>query len=62
MASLFDYAQAIKYHYFIKIGESVWPVVAEDVTLAGVILNGLTEVIPHSITHCSKSCGPSRVQ
>ena len=62
MACLSDYTQVIKRNYFIKTGERLWPVVAEAVAQARVIWYRLTLVIPHSITHCSKSCGPSRVQ
>lgn len=62
MACLFVYTQVIKHNYFIKMGERLWPVVAEAVAQTGVIWYSLTAVIPHSITHCSKSCSPSRVQ
>lgn len=62
MACLFDYTQVIKHNYFIKTGERLQPVVVEAVAQAGVIWYSLTVVIPHSITHCSKSCGPLRVQ
>lgn len=61
MAHLFDYTQVIKHNYFIKTGGGLWPGVAEAVAQARVIWYSLTVVIPHSITHCSKSCGASRV-
>lgn len=62
VACLFDYTQVIKHNYFIKTGERLWPTAAEAVAQAGVIWYSLTTVNPHSITRCSKSCGPSRVQ
>lgn len=61
MASLFNHTRAIKHDYFIKTGEGLWPAVAKAVARAGVICYSLTTVIPHSITHCSKSYDPSRV-
>lgn len=62
MACLFDYTQVIKHNYFIKTGERLWPTVTGAVAQAGVIWYSLTTAIPHSITHCSKSSRPSRVQ
>lgn len=62
MACLFDCTRVIKHNYFIKTGERLWPLVGEALAQSGVIWYRLTSVIPHSITQCSKSCGPSRVQ
>lgn len=58
MTYLFDYTQVIKHNYFIKTGERLEPILAKAVAQAGVIWYSLTAVIPHSITHCSKSCNP----
>lgn len=62
MTHLFDYPVVIKHNSIIKTGEILWPAVAEAVPQAGVIWHSRISVMPHSITHCSKSRCPSRVQ
>lgn len=62
MAHLSAYTQVIKHNNFIKTEGRLWPIAAEAVVQTGVICYPLTTMIPHFITHCTKSCGPSRVQ